>query len=236
MLPSRMLRPSTALLRRGAFSSWLPSQQTSRRSYATELPHVQEPWMSEVPPGAKPPPPKPPADLPVFKENPDIYSIVAEGKTEYLVTDKPIVPPVFEETDFGNFEPIKLPPPEIPKRKRKTKAEREKEKAEAKPENQPHVPPHLQNPAEAFRYRILMARIEGEEEMQKIEDEIEANFQKGENDKNKTAIESGLLQTQWKLRPLGFHSKWLYGLARKYCGDDFAVKYLLQSRKNLYNW
>jgi len=177
-------------------------------------------------------------DLPglMNPEATDIYSIEAEGKKEFLVDDKPVIPEVFGDTDFGNFEPVRAPPPEIPKRKRKTKAEREKEKLEAKPENQPHVPPHLQNPAEAFRYRILMARIEGEEEMKKIEAEIEDNFQKGENDKNKTAIESGLLQTQWKLRPLGFHSKWLWGLARRYCGDDFAVKYLLQSRKNLFNW
>eukprot|EP00026_Physarum_polycephalum_P008525 Phypoly_transcript_08613.p1 GENE.Phypoly_transcript_08613~~Phypoly_transcript_08613.p1 ORF type:complete len:437 (+),score=100.60 Phypoly_transcript_08613:142-1311(+) len=187
----------------------------------------------EQPEGA---PKRPPPKVPNLEDKNEDISFLSEGMKKFLVDDKPIVPDVFSDTDFGNFEPVRAPPPAIPKRTRKTKAEREKEKLEGKPENQAHVPPHLQNPAENFRYRILMARIEGPEEMKKIEQEIEDNFQKGENDKNKAAIESGLLQTQWKLRPLGFHSKWLWSLARKYCGDDFAVKYLVQSRKNLYNW
>jgi len=173
--------------------------------------------------------------VPSLQDTQEDISILADGMKKFLVDDKPIKPQTFEEIDFGNFEPVRAPPPAIPKRTRKTKAEKEKEKLEGKT-NQPHVPPHLQNPAESFRYRILMARIEGPEEMKKIEEEIESNFQKGENDKNKAAIESGLMQTQWKLRPLGFHSKWLWSLSRKYCGDDFAVKYLVQSRKNLYNW
>ena len=171
-------------------------------------------------------PTRPPPKVPTLEDKTEDISILSQGMKQFLVDDKPITPDVFSEQDFGNFEPVRAPPPAIPKRTRKTKAEREKEKLEGKPENQPHVPPHLQNPAESFRYRILMARIEGPEEMKKIEAEIEDNFQKGENDKNKAAIESGLLQTQWKLRPLGFHSKWLWSLARRYSGDDFAVKYV----------
>lgn len=235
MLPLRLLRSSGPLWRNNARCLVRPRTIPTLplRAFNSTL---EEPAPHGTGHDQEGKPTRPPPKVPVLEDKVEDITILSQGMKQFLVDDKPIVPDVFSEQDFGNFEPVRAPPPAIPKRTRKTKAEREKEKLEGKPENQPHVPPHLQNPAESFRYRILMARIEGPEEMKKIEAEIEENFQKGENDKNKAAIESGLLQTQWKLRPLGFHSKWLWGLARKYSGDDFAVKYLVQSRKNLYNW
>lgn len=232
MFPLRVLRSSGSFLRSSACRLTRPQPIPYLRAFYSDA--LKEPF-PEGTGSIGTPSNRPPLQVPTLEDSKEDISILADGMKKFLVDDKPITAQKFEEIDFGNFEPVRAPPPAIPKRTRKTKAEREKEKLEGKTD-QPHVPPHLQNPAESFRYRILMARIEGAEEMKKIEAEIEENFQKGENDKNKAAIESGLMQTQWKLRPLGFHSKWLWALGRKYCGDDFAVKYLLQSRKNLYNW
>ncbi len=230
-MPLRLLRPSLALFGR--------ANRVATPSLHSRFSHVA--YYSTMPefPDLKPPPP-PPNQKEIPIPPPSTIDTYVTESGEFLVDDTPIVPQVFEEKDFGRFEPMIIPLPEAKeqKRKRKTKEEREREKLEAaqKPEDPSHVPAHITDPQERFRYRILMARVEGEEEMKRIEQEIEDNLQQGENRRNRAAIESGLMQTQWKLRPLGFHSKWLWGLARKYCGDAFAVEYLLKSRTNLHNW
>lgn len=178
MLPMRLLRSSGPLLRNPARCLLRPVILPTRpsRAFNSTTP-LEEPAPHGTGAEQAGAPKRPPPKVPTLEDKEEDISILSQGMKQFLVDDKPIVPDVFSDSDFGNFEPVRLPPPAIPKRTRKTKAEREKEKLEGKSENKPHVPPHLQNPAENFRYRILMARIEGPEEMKRIEAEIEDNFQ-----------------------------------------------------------
>lgn len=86
----------------------------------------------------------------------------------------------------------------------------------------------------AFKNRLQLARLRGEAGEQEAERELEQNAANGLQDKNKRAVEVGLMEIYDTLFPLGFHSVWLYGLGKKYSGYEFTAKYLLKNKGK--NW
>jgi len=86
----------------------------------------------------------------------------------------------------------------------------------------------------AFKNRLQLARLRGEAGEQEAERELEQNAANGLQDKNKRAVEVGLMEIYDTLFPLGFHSVWLYGLGKKYSGYEFSAKYLLKNKGK--NW
>lgn len=86
----------------------------------------------------------------------------------------------------------------------------------------------------AFKNRLQLARLKGEEGEHEAERELEQNETNGLHDKNKRALEVGLMEIYDTLFPLGFHSVWLYKLGKKYSGFEFTAKYLLKNKGK--NW
>jgi len=86
----------------------------------------------------------------------------------------------------------------------------------------------------AFKNRLQLARLRGEAGEQEAEREMEQNAANGLHDKNKRAVEIGLMEIYDTLFPLGFHSVWLYGLGKKYSGFEFIAKYLQKNKGK--NW
>jgi hypothetical protein len=86
----------------------------------------------------------------------------------------------------------------------------------------------------AFKNRLQLARLRGEEGEKEAERELEQNAENGLHDKNKRAVETGLIEIYDTLFPLGFHSVWLYGLGKKYSGYEFTAKYLQKNKGK--NW
>lgn len=86
----------------------------------------------------------------------------------------------------------------------------------------------------AFKNRLQLARLRGEAGEQEAERELEQNAQNGLQDKNKRAVEVGLMEIYDTLFPLGFHSVWLYKLGKKYSGYEYIARYLMKNKGK--NW